>query len=362
MPLRRLPLLFLAPASRCALITAALVTAALVAAGCGGGDEADSGTDVDKLLEDTFSGDKKVESGRLDLSLRVEASGGAGGTQLQGPVDIRLEGPFQSQGEGKLPQFSFNASLQGAGQNLQAGVTSTGEKGFVKFQNADYAVSDEIFRQFRTGWEQAQKESGGGEDQSLASLGIDPRKWLTNARNAGEAKVGDADTIKITGDVDVPKLLDDVNSALQRARSLGGQAGQGLPEQLTDEQKRQAAEAIKALDVEIYTGKEDTILRRIVVDLDVAANTAGQGGQGGKVRFDLQLLDLNEDQEVSEPDNPRPFDELVGSLSGLLGGQAAGGAGAGGASSENLEQYSQCIEEAGSDADKARECADLLTP
>jgi len=340
----------------------ALLAAALVASGCGGDDSADSGTDVDKLLQDTFSGDKKVESGRLDLGIRIEAEGGGAGTQLQGPVNVRLEGPFQSQGDGRLPQFSFNASFQGAGQNLQAGVTSTGDKGFVNFQNADYAVSNEVFEQFKTGWEQAQKQDRGNDSPSLASLGIDPRKWLTNARNAGEAKVGDTDTIKITGDVDVPKLLDDVNSALQKARSLGGQAGEGLPEQITEQEKQQAAEAIKSLNVEIYTGKEDSILRRMVVDLDVAADT-GQGNQSGTMRFDLQLLDLNEDQEISEPENPKPFEELVGNLSSLLGGSAAaGGAGSGGANSENLEEYSKCIEDAGSDADKARECADLLTP
>ncbi len=347
MPIRRLPLLLLT-----------LIAAALVVAGCGGDDEASTDTDVDKLLQDTFSGDKQVDSGRLDLSVRIEAQGAsAGGAQLQGPVNVRLEGPFQGQGEGELPQFSFNASLQGAGQDLQAGVTSTGDKGFVKFQNADYVVSNEVFQQFRTGWEESQKQSEGSDD-SLASLGIDPRKWLTNARNAGEAKVGDTDTIKITGDVDVPKLLDDLNAALQRARSLGGQAGQGLPEQLTDEQKRQAEEAIKSLNVEIYTGKEDTILRRIVVDLGVE-----QGAEGGTMRFDLQLLDLNEDQEISEPENPKPFDELLGNVGGLLGGSAPSGSGSGGAAgSQNLEEYSKCIEDAGSDADKARECADLLTP
>ena len=53
---------------------------------------------------------------------------------------------------------------------------------------------------------------------------MDPRKWLTDPRNAGEAKVGDADTIKITGGVDVDALLDDVNTALGKAASSGWRA------------------------------------------------------------------------------------------------------------------------------------------
>ncbi len=59
---------------------------------------------------------------------------------------------------------------------------------------------------------------------------MDPRKWLTDPKNEGDAKVGDDDTIKITGGVDVAKLLDDVNNALGKASSLGlGAAGGRCP-------------------------------------------------------------------------------------------------------------------------------------
>ena len=42
------------------------------------------------------------------------------------------------------------------------------------------------------------------------------------------------------------------------------------------------------------------------------------------------------------------------------GGGGGGGAGSGGGT-ENLEEYTRCIEEAGSDTQKAQECAKLLT-
>jgi hypothetical protein len=356
--------------------TAALLTALTLAlagvavlAGCGGGDGASSSTPVDQLLRQTFSGDKHVTSGKLDVSLRVESQGSS---QLQGPVTIHVGGPFESQGKGKLPKFHLDASVQGSGQDIRAGLTSTGEKGFVSFQGTDYAVSDRVFRQFREGYEQAQAQAAQRKGHSLASLGIDPRHWLTNPRNAGEAKVGDADTIRITGGVDVRRLLDDLNTLLERTRSLGGSAAGSLPEKLTEQQKQQAADAVKDLSVDIYTGKDDKILRRLLLDLTVQApQGSASAGQEAKLRLDVQLLDVNQGQDISAPANAKPFGQLLNSLNGLgLGGGSAGagsgaggtGSGGGGASADNLEKYSKCIQDAGNDASKARKCADLLTP
>jgi hypothetical protein len=346
-------------------VLAALVLA-FAACGGGGGDSASSSTDVNQLLKDTFSGDKQIKSGKLSLSLRVESTGGSSSTQ--GPVSISLSGPFESQGDGKLPKLAFDAKLEGAGQNISAGVTSTGDKGFVSFQGTDYALSDTVFAEFKKGFEQAQAQASEQEGQSLATLGIDPRRWLKNPKNAGEAKVGDDDAIRITGDVDVPKLLDDVNSALQKARGLGVQGSESLPEKLTDAQKKQVTDAIDRLAVEIYTGKDDQILRRIVVDLGVDAAASGStAAQKGSLKLDLQFTDVNQGQDISEPENAKPFDELLGQLGGLgaLGGGASSGSSGGsgsGATGEDLQKYSECIKAAGDDADKARDCADILTP
>jgi hypothetical protein len=352
-----------------ALLSLLLVLALGLLAGCGGGDdgaEVSSSTDVDELLTKTFTGSKDVESGNLDLSLTIEAEGGQ--TEVSGPVTLKLSGPFQSQGQGKLPHFSLDASFEGGGQTFNAGATSTGEKGYLSFQGTDYVVDDQIFEQFKAGFEEAQKQ-GSDQQQSFASLGMDPRKWLTDPQNEGDAKVGDEDTIKITGGIDVSALLDDVNNALEKASSLGlAQSGQ-VPERITEAQKRQVTEAVKDPRVEIYTGKEDTILRRMLVNLGV--EDAGSG-TSGNVAFDVSITDLNEDQDIAEPADAKPFDELMDQLGGLgLGGLGSGGldqgsgssgsGSGGGGSADDFEKFSQCIEEAGNDTDKARKCADLLS-
>jgi hypothetical protein len=347
------------------LILIAMLAAGLLA-GCGGdsgsGDSADSSTDVNQLLTDTFSGKKEIKSGKLDLAVNVD--GGQSGT-----FAIKVGGPFESQGAGKLPKLDIAATLEGGGQNFQAGVTSTGDKGFVSYAGTDYAVSGPVFQQLKAGFEQSAKQAQSKNgNQSLTSLGIDPRRWLTNAKNGGEAKVGDTDTIKITGDVDVPKLLDDVNTALQKVRALGGSQAQQLPEQLSESDKKQAADAVKDLSVEIYTGKDDKILRRIVVAMKIAAPDASGSTQSADLKVDFQLLDLNESQDIKAPENTKPFDQLLGKLNGLgLGGlgqlgAGSGGSGSGGGDQQNLEKYSQCIQKAAGDNDKIRKCADLLTP
>ncbi len=342
------------------LVIALLALGLLVGCGGGGGDKADSSTDVNQLLKDTFSGSKDVKSGKLDLALNADSGGQS--------FAVKVTGPFESQGSGKLPKLDIDASLEGGGQSFQAGVTSTGDQGFVSYGGTDYAVPPAVFQQFKTGFEQSAKQGGKNGNQSLATLGIDPSKWLTNAKNEGNAKVGDTDTIKITGDVDVPKLLDDVNTALQKIRSLGGAQASQLPSQLSEQDKKQAADAIKDLSVEIYTGADDKILRRMVVALKLdVPQGAGGSAQTANLKLDFQLQDLNESQDIKAPENTKPLSELMSKLQGLgIPGLSAGGggtsSGSGSTSQENLQKYSECIQKANGDSTKIRKCADLLTP
>jgi hypothetical protein len=341
--------------------TVVLALAILLAllAGCGGGgDAADGDTDVDQLLEDTFAAGKEISSGRIDAAVDIKADG---------TVAMKLSGPFQSTGEGKLPKLDLEASFEGEGERMSGGVTTTGDQGFVAFGGTQYAIAGPVFEQFKAGYEQSAKQ-GGQQNQSLASLGIDPRRWLTNARNAGEAKVGDTDTVKITGDVDVPKLLDDVNRALERIRSLGVQGSGQLPDRLTDAERKQVTDAVQDLSVEIHTGADDRILRRMLISLRV--QNAQDAAQTADVRLDLQLLDLNEDQDIEAPDDAKPFEELVqqleslglGNLGGLGAGGGGGAQGGGTQGGGNVEEYTKCIQDAQGDEAKIRKCADVLTP
>jgi hypothetical protein len=347
------------PRSLLLLLVAALSLGLL--AGCGGGDdsggkEASSSTDVNELLKDTFSGDETIKSGKLGLNATLNAAGQA--------FTLKLSGPFQSSGEGKLPQADFDATAGFAGQTLELGLTGTEDQAFVRYGDTEYEIPGPVFKQIQAQYEQQAKQ-GGGESQSLASLGIDPTKWLTNAKNAGEAKVGDTDTIKITGDVDVPKLLDDVNTAIEKLRSAGGGSAAGLPDQLSEQDKQEAAKAIKDVSVEIYTGADDRLLRRMLIALKLDVPT-DQGNQALDVKLDMQFTDVNEDQEIEAPDDAKPFSELAAKLQELgldlngLSGVTGGGSSGGGATQQSLDDYAKCIQDAAGDSAKERKCSDAL--
>jgi hypothetical protein len=344
-------------------LLALLVPLALVACGGDRGEtEASSSTDVNRLLEDTFGSKAKVESGRIDLGVAIDAQGQAA-HELGGPIRFKLGGPFESR-ERALPKFKLDLSAEAGGQVIDAGGTSTGEKGYVRFLGTDYVLSDLMYRQLEAGYEESQKDSRSRqrEQPTWERLGIDPRRWLTSPVNAGDAKVGDEDTIKITGGVDVPRMLDDVDTMLGKASRLGLQNHGRLPSQLTEREKREVAGAVSDVKVEIYTGKQDRVLRRMVIGAGVQDPKDPASGSA-TVKLDLSLTDLGSDQQIEAPANPRPFEELAAKLrsQGMGGGPGGAGGGAkGGPSDRKLRRYVKCVENAGSDSTKAQKCADIL--
>jgi hypothetical protein len=153
----RCNLLLMRPRSLFLLLVAALALALL--AGCGGGDDGDqasSSTDVNELLKDTFSGDKTIKSGKLDLNANVNAGGQA--------FTLKLGGPFQSSGEGKLPQADLDATLGVAGQTLEVGLTGTEDQAFVRYGDTEYEIPAPVFKQIQAQYQQQAKQ-GGDEGQ-----------------------------------------------------------------------------------------------------------------------------------------------------------------------------------------------------
>ena len=358
-----------------ALLLCCLLALSVGLAACGGGDE-----DVDELLAQTFGGEgDDVKSGRLAANLRINAQGLE---NLQGPIALRLNGPFQSTKAGELPRFDFGVAVEAGGQALQVGAVSTGDKGFVRFQDQAYAVGDELFKQFKDGYaEQAKcnQEKGSG-GVSFRTLGIDPRRWLRDSSREGTEEVGGAETIHISSAIDVPKFLEDVNRVLGRAdlrqedpcaEKTDAQPEQTPTRKLSAEDRKLIGEAVKDARIDVWTGEEDKILRRLNVtlkfDVPEERRKKANGLTSGDVRFDLTIGRVNEDQAIKAPADTQPLETLLERFGGQIPG--LGGAGAGAqdgagaapeASGSSSSKYQQCLADAGQDVTKLQACADLV--
>ena len=302
-----------------------LVPAAVAAMGlsaCGGSD---SDKSAQQLLDTAFG--KAVESADVALDAQLKLNGGSSAT---GPVRVRAEGPYRDK-KGKLPAVDFDLSVStgGGGQQISTGFLSTGDRAFVKFQDAYYeqpkAQVDEANRSLSS------RENKQG---SLKALGLDPRTWLVGAKKQGDEEVAGVQTTHVTGRLDVTNLMTDFNKLLQRGGGTLGGTGTAKPKPLSEADIKQVADVVKDPSFDVYVGKEDDVIRRVAGKLDFNVpekNRSQLGGlQGGSLDFSIELSKVGGDQRIEAPTNARPLSDLTKSLgSGALGG-LGGGAGQGG--------------------------------
>jgi hypothetical protein len=354
---------------------------------CGGGG--DDPADARQVVKQTFAGEKRVDSGKLNLSMTAKLRAtGLAATQLKEPIVIRMSGPFQSRGDNELPAMDLQLSANGSGQDFSAGAISTGDKGYVTFLGKPYTVPDKVFARFKRGFEQQQQQDNQSNNNlDLKALGINPDGWLENPKNEGDEDVGGAKTTHVSSSVDLDALLDDVDNLLARSNKLGlsQQQLQQLPKSLTSANRKQIKQAIKKANVDIWTGKDDKTLRRlqldVVFDLPESLKAQAQGVEGGEIKLDLEVANVNEKQEIKAPANPRPWSELqdqIGSsaLGGSLGGSLGGGSGSsggstggggssgsgssGGASAQRAQKYLKCVQKAKTPED-VQACGAILS-
>lgn len=345
-----------------ALPVAALVAISLAA--CGGDDGGeDNGEDPQAVLERVFNNDEEVQSGTFELSFNVDAEG-----DQSGSLETSVGGPFQSR-EGDLPAFDIEGSVKAdtpvQDVDFAGGLITTGQAAFVSYQDKAYQVPQEAFDAFAQRFlqlqQQNEEQTGGDTGNFLKSLGVDPATWLTDLQNEGTEDVEGTETIHVSGDADVPKLVQD----LQKLAENAGPAA----EQISPEQLSELEQVVKTASFDIYSGADDDILRRIEANLELEAPEGTPGATGAvTVDFDLTLGEINEPQTIEAPDGAEPLDNLLRQfgadasvLEGILGGASLPEAGGAPAAPDAgaADAYLQCLQTAqGAAATQA--CAELL--
>jgi hypothetical protein len=304
-------------------------------------------------------------------------------------VRIQASGPFRTN-EGKLPSIDLELKVgsDGSGQTVQTGFLSTGDRAFVKFE-------DTYYEQPRAQVRAANRSIGqaGERRSSLRALGLNPRSWVSEAEEEGDERVAGVDTRHVSGQLDVERLMADINRFVRRSSTaIGGATGQTPPTPLSRKDIEKISEVVKDPEFDVYVGKEDDTIRRVAgrVEFEVPEDSrASLGGiEGGLLKFSVEFADVNGDQQIEAPANARPLSALTRSLggAGLLGGdsgggdtgadgsgQAQGGTGAVPAQpngsgtrqntpdAEDFQRYADCLDDARpEDTDALQRCADLL--
>lgn len=362
-------------------VLALILSVGLIAAGCGDDDggSGDTSEDPQAILEQTFNNDEMIESGVLDLSVQGEAEGAEGGS-----VDLSLSGPFANNGSDELPtlDWSLELSVDGGPQQIDfsGGLVIVDGKAFVNYQDTDYEIDEATLEALK---QQADQSSGGEGQQSLERYGVDPIDWFTNLANEGTEDLDGTETIHISGDLDIAKVVEDFVSIAEQT----GQAGQVDSAELD-----QVTEAFEEASFDLFTTAEDKQLRKLDGTLALTPpDGSGDGVDQVDLTFSIAITDVGTEPDVSAPEDARPIGELFGELGGLgaLGGLGGGGTppgdsgdepateapsdsdgatdtdpsgGAGGASSpEDAQQNLDCLENAQTEEELGK-CLEGIQP
>ncbi|MDP9228173.1 MAG: hypothetical protein M3M99_03865, partial [Actinomycetota bacterium] len=313
------------------VVLAIALAAAFVIAACGGSSGGDE--DPQEVLDATFTNEEKISSGAFDVSIEVKSEGGSD----PGEFKASLGGPFESVENG-FPKFDVDAEVEvNSSQDFSgsAGLTSTGDQAFVDFQGSDYEVPQQLFSQFATQFTQLQQQSESqsqDEGNFLAQVGVNPSNWLTDLDNDGSEDVEGTETIHISGQADVPKLVEDIKKI---AENVPQAAQQVTPEQLSE--LDQLTGLVESANFDIYTGKDDDILRKLSAELTLNPPEGTTGSPDSvDLNFSITLKDLNDPQTISAPSGAQPLGDLLqqfgvdpdslGQLGGALGGAGDGAA------------------------------------
>lgn len=340
------------------LVLAIALAVPAVVAGCGGGSSSNN-EDPQKVLDETFNNPTNITSGKLDISVDGSAEG-----QQSGSFNASVTGPFQTDPNDPtaFPQFDLTANVSGSAGgpsiSFDGSLIATKDNAYVEYQDQAYEVGTDLFKQFTQSYAQAAQQSNAQKGQNFfEQFGIDPSTWLTNVTNEGTTDVEGTDTIHVHGDADIGKILSDLQKVSQQTN--------GTTQQLTPDQLKQVQDAVKTASIDVYSGTDDHLLRKLSLTLELTP-PAGSGATVSNVNltFSIAFSDVNQSQTITAPSNPKPISDLLNQLGipglpgvGSTGGFNIPGSGSSGGSSS---AYTRCIQNAGTNQAKIAQCASKL--
>src|SRR5579875_394654 len=277
---------------------ASLLATGVLALGAGGQS---ASSNPSTLLRQTFES-HAVRSGVLSLSLVITPKGSS---QLTTPLSLSLSGPFQSGRGGHTSQSALTVAFSGLGKRGSLGVTTTATGGYVTLEGTSYKVPSADFKKLQSTLGASRTSSG---TPGLSSFGIDPRRWVSDPRIVGTATVDGVVTEHLHADVDVRAFVLSLNKLLAKEsstlRSAGGSASR-VPTHISSAEASKIAAAIQRPTVDVYTGKNDSTLRRLVIDATLPVHGSLSSQLGGlssaSIQLSIDYSHLNQPQTITAP-------------------------------------------------------------
>lgn len=267
-----------------------LAAALFALGGCGGDDAAR------EAVSQTSANLARIRSGELDSRLLIAATGG----DQNGAVGFAVKGPFALPAEPGLPTARVAYTQIAGPRQATTTLVATGRKAFVEVDGALYRLPPK----------EEDRLQLGGDVRAATGGGLSVERWLRDPELADGPSVAGAPTDRITGELDVPAAVNDLLGLADRA----GAEAAGI-EPLRGARAEDLEKSVRSGKVELLTGAEDRLLRRLSVDLELDAPRV-EGGtslpelDSVKIDFDMALSRPNAPVRVAAPSGARSFDEL----------------------------------------------------
>ena len=292
-----------------------LAAVAAVAALCGLAPTACGGEAPGEVVARTQDNLARIRSGDLDARLVIAAEG----PKRTGATGFELRGPFElARSAGDLPKARIAYTQIAGSRRATVTLVSTGERAYIEVRGKAYELTSDQERQLREEGGPLGGGSGSGTGGATASPtgSLDLAAWLREPDLSAGERIGGAETDRVTGEVDVARVVTDVLGAAERLGVSGEAVGGGALRGAGDERLDRA---LAASSIELLTGREDRLLRRLQLGVKLDAKAAaGDGASLGDVeavRVDLELAieRPNTPVRVDAPRDARPASELSSS-------------------------------------------------
>lgn len=263
------------------------------------------GRGAHQVLEATTSNLAEVKSG--DLRLAMMASAGASGEER--PVGFEVTGSFaEAAAAGELPVARLRRTRVVGGPLEPTTFVSTGKRAFLEVGGTAYEIPESQVQSLRAR-DVPEKSAGGLQRLDLAG-------WARAPEMTDGGQVDGAPVQRVAGRVDVARALSDI---LAVANQVGAAPDEGL-RPIDGDGARRLERVVRSSHLEVFTGKEDRLLRRLRLDVTFAAAAADLQDlevalgplAGSRLHLEMELSGFNRKVDVQAPLGARPLSELRG--------------------------------------------------